>query len=144
MAFDEGLVDRVRTILHARRVTRAALLEKRMFGALVFMVNGNMCCGVRGTELMLRLSGEGAAKALRKPHTRLVDETGKRMKTLIFINERGTDLDHELEAWLDVALQFNSTMQPKAPSATARQRTPTALHRDESRRGTRKRVRHEA
>ena len=36
-----------------------------MFGGLIFLLNGHMCCGVRNTELLLRLSPEGAGEALR-------------------------------------------------------------------------------
>jgi hypothetical protein len=44
MAFDESVAARVRTTL-----TRLpGVTEKKMFGGLAFLVNGNMCCGVLG------------------------------------------------------------------------------------------------
>lgn len=114
MAYDEGLADRVRSILQSRTTRLGArLLEKRMFGGLVFMIDGNMCCGVRNTELMLRLSNEGAGDALKRPHTRPLDPTGKRIRSLIFVNEQGTDLDHELEEWVQVAFTFVRTLPKK-------------------------------
>jgi len=121
MAFDERLADRVRTVLHARRLLgEAALIEKRMFGCLVFMINGNMCCGVRNTELMLRLSIEGADNALKRPHTRPIDPRRKRVRSLIFVNELGTDLDHDLEDWVDVALAYVRALPAQDPSAKRR------------------------
>jgi TfoX/Sxy family transcriptional regulator of competence genes len=134
MAYDEGLADRVRTILQGRRgLLKKSLLEKRMFGGLVFMIDGNMCCGVRNTELMLRLSNEGASKALQRPHTRPVDPTGKRIRSLIFVSEQGTDLDHALEEWIGVAFTFARTLPPKEPGAKrrkpAQKQIPQVLNR---------------
>ena len=122
MAFDEGLADRVRSVLQARRLQSGHfVLEKRMFGGLVFMVDGNMCCGVRNTELMLRLSNDIASEALKRPHTRLVDPTGKRrIRSLIFVNEQGTDLDQSLEEWIEIALTFVQTLPKKASEAKLR------------------------
>lgn len=45
MAIDEHLADRVRTVLSDRGVE---WVEKRMFGALIFMVGGSIVVGVRG------------------------------------------------------------------------------------------------
>ena len=51
MAFDEGLAQRVREAL----TDRADLSEKKMFGGLCFLLGGNMCCGISGDDLMLRV-----------------------------------------------------------------------------------------
>jgi TfoX N-terminal domain len=50
MPFDETLAKRVRRLLSSD----FALVEKRMFGGLAFMVNGHMCCGVVGQNLVVR------------------------------------------------------------------------------------------
>ncbi|MBS1878366.1 MAG: TfoX/Sxy family protein, partial [Actinobacteria bacterium] len=57
MAFDEALADRVRDVLAAR----PELSERRMFGGVAFMLAGNMCCGVIGDDLMVRLGEDGEA-----------------------------------------------------------------------------------
>ena len=64
MAYDEDLAMRVRGVLG----TRDGLTEKRMFGGLGFMRNGNMCIGVINTDLMVRVGAEGHAAALLLPH----------------------------------------------------------------------------
>ena len=51
MAYDENLADRVRTIL----ISEPSLSERKMFGGLAFMIDGHMCCGIVGDDLMLRL-----------------------------------------------------------------------------------------
>lgn len=125
MAFDEGLADRVRLSLQER--TRRAghhLLEKRMFGGLVFMLNGNMCCGVRNTDLMLRLSDELVEAVLKRRHTRPLDITGSRMKSLIYVHAQGTDLDQDLEEWVEVAYSYIKTLPAKDPSAPVKKASP--------------------
>ena len=42
MAYDEFLAERVRGVIGARR----GIVEKKMFGGVGFMINGNMACGV--------------------------------------------------------------------------------------------------
>ena len=54
MAYDEGIVARVRAIL----AVHANLAERRMMGGTCFMVNGHMCCGVLNNDLVLRLGQE--------------------------------------------------------------------------------------
>ena len=57
VAYDEALAARVRDVLAGR----SGVVEKRMFGGLAFMVDGNMACCVGEDELMVRLpSGETA------------------------------------------------------------------------------------
>ena len=71
MAYSEELASRIRRALTAR----ADVMERKMFGGLAFMLRGNMCCGVVGDMLMLRLGNEGAAAALEEPHTKPMDFT---------------------------------------------------------------------
>jgi TfoX/Sxy family transcriptional regulator of competence genes len=123
VAYDEGLADRVRSIFRARGAAfQKNVLEKRMFGGLVFMIHGNMCCGVRNRELMLRLGPEEADAALARPDTRPVDPSRKRIRSLIFVNEQGIDLDRDLEEWVEIAVKFVGKLEPKAPSAKPRLR----------------------
>ncbi|MGH9801916.1 MAG: TfoX/Sxy family protein, partial [Blastocatellia bacterium] len=51
MAFSEKLADRIRQTLGEE----PGVIEKKMFGGLAFMVNGNMSCGVVGEDLMVRV-----------------------------------------------------------------------------------------
>lgn len=64
MAIDEHLADRVRTALSDRGVEWE---EKRMFGALIFMVGGSIVVGVRGGGgLLARVDPEEGEDLLRE------------------------------------------------------------------------------
>jgi hypothetical protein len=85
MAFDVALAERIRTQLGKRR----GLTEKKMFGGLAFLLNGNMCCGVHGQEMIVRLAPEQTDDALRRTHTRVFDLSGRPMKGWILVQPEG-------------------------------------------------------
>jgi TfoX/Sxy family transcriptional regulator of competence genes len=101
MAFDEELAERVRGVLAAR----PDVAERRMFGGLTFMVAGRMCCGVHGDELILRLGPEGAEKALRSPHVRPMDFTGRPMRGFVTVRPEGLS-GERLQRWVERAVAF--------------------------------------
>lgn len=112
MAYDPVLADRIRAEL-ARHVE---FTEKKMFGGLSFLVNGNMCCGITGTDLVLRLAPEQVEVALSKPHTRPMDFTGKPMKSMVYVNAEGTSSSAALQHWIRIAAITAKGMPPKKPS----------------------------
>jgi TfoX/Sxy family transcriptional regulator of competence genes len=85
MAYDEQLADRVREELQAD----PGFSERKMFGGLCFMLRGNMCAGVVGERLMLRLGEDGATAALRQPGVSPMDFTGRPMRAWCTWRERG-------------------------------------------------------
>lgn len=108
MSYDEKLAVRIRRVLD-----RDDVEEKRMMGGLTFMVGGHMCCGVTGSDLMLRLGEEGAAAALAEPHVRPMDFTGKPLKAFVFVDADGAAADGALRGWIRRALRFVATLPPK-------------------------------
>ncbi len=109
MAFDEALADRIRDVLAAR----SELSERRMFGGIAFMLAGNMCCGVIGEDLMVRLDPADAERALQEPHTRPMDFTGKPPKNMIYVDAGGTTGDEDLAKWVDAGADYAMSLPPK-------------------------------
>ena len=81
MAYDEGLAQRVREALSDRR----GLSEKKMFGGLCFLVNGNMACGIVRDELMVRIGPAAYDHALAEPEAREMDFTGRALKGFVYV-----------------------------------------------------------
>jgi len=74
---------------------------------------------------MLRLTPEIAAAALREPHTRPMDFTGKPMKSMIYVDAAGIDRDSSLETWVRSAEQLARALpakkeKPSVPPRLAR------------------------
>ena len=109
MAYDEGLAERVRGVL----LEVDGILEKKMFGGLAMMLNGNMCCGVLDEDLLVRLGKEGAAQALTEPHVREMDFTGKPMRTMVYVAPEGVASDEDLASWVLRGVRFASSLPPK-------------------------------
>lgn len=108
MAYDEELADRVRVVL----ADEPGLTERKMFGGLAFMVNGNMACGIVKNELMLRLGAEGAEAALDEPHVRQMDFTGRPMTGMVYVEPAGLD-DAAVHHWVEQAAGFARSLPPK-------------------------------
>lgn len=109
MAYDEGLAQRLRKHLGERE----DLVERRMFGGLAFMLAGHMACGVIGDRLMVRVGPEHYEQALRRPHAREMDFTGRPLKGFVFVEPPGFADDEDLKAWIEQGLGFVSTLPAK-------------------------------
>jgi TfoX/Sxy family transcriptional regulator of competence genes len=108
MAYDENLADRVRAIL----ASEPSLSERKMFGGLAFMIDGRMCCGIVGHELMLRLGPEGSDAALKRPNVRPMDFTGRPMTSRVFVAPEGLR-GIALRRWVENAAAFARALPPK-------------------------------
>jgi TfoX/Sxy family transcriptional regulator of competence genes len=118
MAYDERLAERIRGPLFGWK----AVSEKRMFGGICFLLGGNMCCGVIQDLLVLRLGPQGAKTALRRPHTREMDFTGRPMTGIVYVEPEGVESDLDLQKWLEEAVQFVQSL-PQKRAAPKRRRT---------------------
>src|SRR5438132_11632040 len=99
MAFDETLATRIRKHIGKR----AGLVEKKMFGGLAFLLNGNMSVGVHGDEMIVRIDPDETDAAIKQKHVRIFDITGRPMKGWILVDAKGIATDKALAAWIDTA-----------------------------------------
>lgn len=109
MAFDEKLADRIRRRLKTKR----GIVEKKMFGGLCFMVNGNMCCGVESDDLVVRVGPKQYENALKRKHARPMDFTGKPLRGFIYVSKDGYKNDAALQDWIELGLNFVATLPTK-------------------------------
>jgi TfoX/Sxy family transcriptional regulator of competence genes len=109
MAFDDTVAKRVRNALG----TTPDVVEKRMFGGIAFMVRGNMCCGVIGDRLMLRVGPDGYEAAQSRPHAKPMDFTGRPMKGFVFVEPKGFASAGDLKAWIARAIMFALSLPAK-------------------------------
>ena len=110
MAYDEFLSERIRSVLQTRKVP---FEEKKMMGGVCYMVDDKMCVGVVKDKLMARIDPEIYDEAPTRPGCREMDFTGRKMKGFVFVEPEGTDLDEDLDRWVEMCLDFN----PRAKSS---------------------------
>ena len=89
------------------------LTEKRMFGGLGMMVNGNMACGIVGYNLMVRVGPEAHDECVTLPHAGPMDFTGKPMKGFLYVYPEGVATNRELRAWVKRGVAFARSLPKK-------------------------------
>jgi len=102
MAFDETLAERIRKTLARKK----GIEEKKMFGGVGFLLNGNMLVGVWKDSLIVRLGAEDGEEALLEPHIKPFDITGKAMKGWAMVTPEGIDDDGQLKGWIQRTVKF--------------------------------------
>ncbi len=97
MSYDERLASRVRKQLGG---APGEVTERKMFGGVCFLVDGAMCCGVLGPDLIVRVGPARHADALAAPHARAFDFTGRPSKGMVYVAPAGVRTASQLRAWL--------------------------------------------
>jgi hypothetical protein len=80
--------------------------EQKMFGGLAFMLRGNMCCGVLGQDLILRLGPDRAPEAIKEDGLRVMDFTGRPMKAFVLAEPSTVATEADLRRWVGEAIAF--------------------------------------
>lgn len=109
MAFDETLATRVRPLLSGT----AGVIEKKMFGGLAFLVNGNMSVGVHGSELIVRVEPTETEPALKKPGVRIFDITGRPMKGWLLVAASALTDKKSLSYWVEKGTSYAKSLPAK-------------------------------
>ncbi len=109
MAHDEGLVQRIREIL----IDQPSIEEKKMFGGIAFMGQGNMVCGVNKEDLMVRVGKKRYQESLAQPHVRVMDMTGRVMSGWVCVDPEGCSDDTDLQRWIQLGVGYAYSLPPK-------------------------------
>jgi TfoX/Sxy family transcriptional regulator of competence genes len=113
MAYDEELVDRVRRALAASEVVD----ERKMFGGLGFLVDGNVIGGVVDDELIVRVGPDDVATAVQRTGVETFEVNGQAMPGFVVVEASDVDDMHTTSAWVKRGVTFVSTLPVKAPKA---------------------------
>ena len=109
MAFDEGLAHLMRYDLSEE----PGITEKKMFGGLCFLLNGNMVCGVHKDGGMFRVGKPREAAALAIEGAREMDFTGRRMGGFVDVDADLMGDDSRRLQMMDLALTNARALPPK-------------------------------
>src|SRR5690348_17085877 len=112
VVFDETLAARVRRIL----APRSDVNERRMFGGVCFLIGGSMVCGVVKDELCVRVGPNRHEEALRAPHTRPMDFTGRPMRGFVYVQPAGLNNAATLRKWLEMGVAHALSSGPNRRS----------------------------
>ena len=114
MAFDEETGRRLRNVLVEEAAGHGVKIEdRRMFGGLAIMVNGHMCCGTVGPDIVIRVAPDRYEEALSQPHVRPMDFTGRPMRGFVYVDGKGARSSAELKRWIRLSLDFVLSLPSK-------------------------------
>ena len=119
MAYDDKLAGRIRRSL----ADQPGVSERKMFGGLCFLINGNMACGVHTEDMMVRVGPDAHEKALTLKGARPMDFTGRPMKGMVWVGEAGFKNAAGLKKWVGLGRAFALSLpakQPKGPKVKAK------------------------
>jgi TfoX/Sxy family transcriptional regulator of competence genes len=111
VAYDERLAEEVRDRLAAEG---CAVEEKRMFGGLGFMVDGNLAVAAsRRGGLLVRTDPADSEELLALPGVEPMEMRGRPMPGWLFVGPEALDKENAVDGWVDRALAFVATLPPK-------------------------------
>src|SRR5688500_8047073 len=112
-----------RRLAGAVKAPPGALAEKRMFGGLSFLLNGNMLCGAGKNGYMIRTDPARAVEAAALPGGRPVVMQGRTMRGFFWVDPAAAEA-RALAQWLALSLAYVSALPRKAakPAKAARAR----------------------
>ncbi len=110
MAFDLKLAERIRSQLKG-----IPFVEKKMFGGVGYMLNGNMAVGILGDDLIVRVKSENYEKLLKQNHVKVFTMTGgpRPMKGWVMVEPDGCKTAKQLKEWVKTGVEFAAALPPK-------------------------------
>src|SRR2546428_13194075 len=119
MTYSETQAARVRKALAGRK----EIIEKEMFGGIAFLLGGNMCVGVHGDDLIVRIEPAATAAMLKEPGAKPFDLAGRPgMAGLVPLVPPGYPTDAALPTWGGRGGGFAPSLPKKRPPRNRRPR----------------------
>jgi TfoX/Sxy family transcriptional regulator of competence genes len=110
MAYDEDLAYRIRELVAAER----GVEEKRMFGGLAFLINGNMSVAASGRGgLMVRVPPDETDKLLTREHVEPMVMAGRETRGWLRVSDDGVKTKRQLQSWVTRGVDYAKSLPPK-------------------------------
>jgi len=110
MAYDEDLANRIRQLLGPER----GIEEKRMFGGLAFLINGNMSVAVSGRGgLLVRVPPADTDKLLERAHVSVMVMAGRETRGWLRVGADGVQTKRQLQSWVTRGAGYARDLPPK-------------------------------
>jgi TfoX/Sxy family transcriptional regulator of competence genes len=110
MAYDEDLANRLRELV----LGEEGVTERRMFGGLAFLINGNMSVSVSGQGgLLLRVDPAETDALLEKPYAAPFAMRGRAMQGWLRVEPEGVGTKRQLERWAARGIAHARSLPPK-------------------------------
>ncbi len=110
MAYDEDLANGIRELLGCER----GVEEKRMFGGLAFLINGNMSVAASGQGgLLVRVPADDTDKLLERAHVSPMVMAGREVRGWLRVDDAGVQTRRQLQSWVIRGVGYARRLPPK-------------------------------
>ena len=110
MAYEEKLAERVREML----AEKDGIAEKKMFGGLAFLLNGNMAVAASGRGgLLVRVDPTDSEALTSLPHVELMQMRGRTMTGWIAVEPEALRSKRELAGWVRRGVDYAKRLPSK-------------------------------
>jgi TfoX N-terminal domain len=110
MAYDEDLANRIRELLGAEQ----GVEEKRMFGGLAFLINGNMSVAAsREGGLLVRVPPGDTDKLVARAHVSPMVMAGREARGWLRVDPDGVLTKRQLQGWVTRGVGYARSLPPK-------------------------------
>ena len=110
MPFDEELANRVRDLIQGEE----GVSERKMFGGLAFLVNGNMAVAASGQGgLLVRADPKRSDELTNRPHVELAVMQGRTMDGWLRVSGDGVRTEAQLRRWVEVGVSYARALPSK-------------------------------
>lgn len=110
MPYDEDMANRLRELL----ADRDGITEKKMFGGLAFLIEGNMAVAASGQGgLMVRVDPEESDELVASSSAEPMVMRGRAMAGWLRVASADVEDDDELDRWVRTGVGYARSLPPK-------------------------------
>jgi TfoX/Sxy family transcriptional regulator of competence genes len=110
VAYDEELAERVRDLIAGER----GVTEKKMFGGLAFLLDGNMAVAASGQGgLLVRVDPAESEALVAESHARPMEMRGRQMHGWLRVGTEHVRTKRQLAAWVRRGVVFARSLPAK-------------------------------
>ena len=110
MAYDEALAQRVRELV----ARETGLSEKKMFGGLAFLIEGNMAVAASGQGgLLVRVDPAQSDALVARSSARPMEMRGREMAGWLRVDGEHVRTRRQLSAWVERGVTYARSLPPK-------------------------------
>lgn len=110
MPYDEDLAERIRELA----ASQAAVSEKKMFGGLAFLVNGNMAVAASGQGgILVRVDPAESESLVAKTSAYRMEMQGREMQGWLRVDAEDVRTTSQLSNWVKRGITYARSLPPK-------------------------------
>jgi len=110
VAYDEDLADRIRELVGSQ----AGLTEKKMFGGLAFLIDGNLAVAASGQGgLLVRVDPAESGRLVASSHARPMEMRGREMDGWLRVDADDVRTKRQLAKWVTLGTRYAQSLPAK-------------------------------